>query len=42
MAFILVSALHKSEAYSSMHCEIVLLHVQSNPLNEQGRHAAAA
>jgi hypothetical protein len=30
MAFILVLALHKSEAYSSMHCQIGVLHVQSN------------
>jgi hypothetical protein len=28
MAFILVLALHKSEAYSPMRCEIIMLHVQ--------------
>jgi len=30
MAFILVLTLLKSEAHSSMQCQIVLLHVQSN------------
>jgi hypothetical protein len=30
MAFILVFILLKMEAYSSMHCQIVVLHLQSN------------
>ncbi|MBS3981661.1 MAG: hypothetical protein KGZ77_17975 [Rhodobacteraceae bacterium] len=33
MAFILVLALHILEAYSSMHCQIVVLHVQSKLRN---------